>query len=94
LAALSTIGIWILLSLFTADPFAIDSLGFASMAAGVMAPILAILLVRRATRTSVATKKRRLRVTSVIGSVGVLVIEVLYLIVLGVFTLAYSGVRM
>jgi hypothetical protein len=94
LAALSTIGIWVLLSLFTTDPFAIDSLGFGSMTAGAVGPILVMLLVRRATRTSLVPKKRRLRVTSVIGSVTVLVIETIYLVLLGIFTLAYSGVRM
>lgn len=94
LAALSTIGIWVLLTLVTAQPFAIDSLGFGSMAAGAIGPVLVILLVRRATGTAADPKRRRLRRSSIIGSVTVLVIEIFYLILLGVFTSAYSGVRM
>jgi len=94
LAALATVGIWDLISLFTAQPFAIDSLGFGWMTAGALGPVLVTLLGRRATRPTSAPLRRRLRVASVIGSVTALVIETIYLILLGVFTLAYSGVRM
>lgn len=94
LAALSTLAIWVLLSLPTAEPLAIDSLGFLSLAAGALGPILVFMLVRRATRATAMPMQRTLRVTSTVGSALVLVIEVLYLIPLGIVFLAYSGVRM
>jgi hypothetical protein len=40
LAALSTVLVWILLSLFTAKPFAIDAMGYWPMMVGLAGPVL------------------------------------------------------
>ena len=94
LAALSTVVIWILLSLCTAEPFAIDKLPYWAMAAGATGPILVLWAVRRATGAAATPMQRRLRASSTIASITVLVVELLYLILLGILNLAYSGVRM
>lgn len=94
LAALSTVLIWALLSLFTAEPFAIDAMGFWPMTVGAIGPVLILLVVRRATRATATSRQRRLRITSAIGAITVLIIEIVYLVVLGMVYLAYDGVRM
>ena len=92
--ALSTVLIWVLFSLASPEPFAIDSLRFPYMAAGAIGPILSWLLVRRLTRATRATLKRTLRVTSTVGFIAILIVELLYLIPLGILTMAYQGVEM
>lgn len=94
LAALSTVSIWALLSLFTAEPFAIDAMGYWPMTVGAVGPILVLLLVHQATKATATSKKRKLRMTGAIGSFAVLIIEAIYLVLLGIVYWAYKGVQM
>ncbi len=94
LAALSTILIWALLSLFTAEPFAIDAMGYWPMTVGVVSLVLVLLLVRQATKAKATSKQRKLRMTSAIGSFVVLIIEAVYLVLLGIVNWIYNGVQM
>lgn len=93
-SALATVLIWTLFSFFTPEPLAIDQLGFSSMMAGLLGPMLIIWLVYKMTEKTENQRQRPLRRSCVIGAAIILVVLAAYLIPLGLLHLAYQGVRM
>lgn len=94
MAALSTLLVWVVMTLPGQEPLAIDALDYWAMVSGLSGPLIIMLFLYHYTQNVERVKRRMLRLTCAVGVALVLLIELVYLVVLGVLNMAYSGVQM